>query len=104
MTFFDKFRKSHPEQSPRPLTPEQAEAVKPYIPLGGAAGALLVAREVTQEECPWLPRTLEPNEVLFRFTQQTYGACSSENGMPVSFVKDEYPFFQVPRDALIGEL
>lgn len=80
-----------------------------------ASHRLILKREVTLEECPWLPRALECDSEVFEYTGHTYGCCSytgimvaltepSSNHNPdcdaVSFVEGIEPFFELPCNAL----
>ncbi|MBC7581963.1 hypothetical protein H7097_03810 [Aeromicrobium sp.] len=47
---------------------------------------------------------MEAESVVYRFTGQTYGSCNPEEGLPVSYVPDEYPIFIIPYDAVIGDI
>jgi len=103
MSIFKRRREESGEE--QPITQEQAKAlIELYTPLGGEAAALIVAREVTIEECPWLDEPMPSGTLVHRFTLSTYGCCYLEEGIPVSIRADEYPFFELPRDALAGEL
>ncbi len=74
------------------------------ISIGGEAGALVVARTVTQEECEWLHEDVQAGELVYRFVLATYGVCNLDDGIPVSRQPNEYPFFELPRDSLVGEV
>lgn len=61
---------------------------------------IVTTREVTREECPWLPRDLVEGEEVFRYYGYTYG-CISPTGVAVSLDgQDVTPFLEVPRDAI----
>jgi len=61
---------------------------------------LELTRNVTKVECPWLDfDSLNKGSVVYKFNGITYG-CVSQNGVACSFVEDEYPFFELPRDAV----
>ena len=57
-----------------------------------------LSRDVTQEECNWLPRTLGKGEKVYLYTGPTYGVVGL--GIPVTEKPDELPFWEVPADAL----
>lgn len=57
-------------------------------------------RNVTPEECPWLPREMLYGETVYEFRGATYGYIGS--GIAVTFEADKGPFFELPRDALTG--
>lgn len=61
----------------------------------------IVTRLVTPEEDgDWLHRTFHPGEELYEFDGATYGCIDWNNGLAVSEVESEYPFFQFPYDAV----
>lgn len=61
---------------------------------------MVITRDVTPEECPWLPQTLHAGTEVFRYYGYDYG-CVSPNGVPVTLeAQDELPFYEVPRDAV----
>lgn len=62
--------------------------------------AYRLIRDVTQEECPWLDRDFEMNEVVYAYWGPTYG-CIGE-GSAVSLKRGETPFFELPIDCLDG--
>jgi hypothetical protein len=45
-------------------------------------------------------RKVEKGEVLYTFHGPTYGCVDSWNGIALSEVVDEYPFFEFPLDAV----
>lgn len=66
---------------------------------------LIVSRLVIpEEEGDWIPRTFWPGEILFEFTGPTYGCINWNNGIAVSEVEGENPFFEFPVDALARPL
>jgi len=59
-----------------------------------------LTRRVTKEECSWLERDYEIGETVFKCVQCTYG-CIGPAGMAVTKSSDgDYPFFEIPYDAL----
>lgn len=59
---------------------------------------LCLTRDVTLEECYWLPRSLFEGELVFEATDP-YGCCT-ENGRPVRLEQDpDSCYYEVPRDA-----
>ena len=60
---------------------------------------LIVDRLVTVDECPWLDEDVQPGTTVFTFSGQTYG-CIGPNGIAVSYSPYEYPFFEIPRNAI----
>ena len=60
---------------------------------------LCVTRKVSVEESNWLDRSVEPGEVVFRYTGVTYG-CITESGVAVSRGFNQPPFFELPMDAV----
>ncbi len=59
---------------------------------------LVLNRDVTKKECPWLPRTLRYGEAVYAYDGPTYGCIGS--GIAVTFEEDKAPFFELPRSAL----
>lgn len=60
---------------------------------------MLLTREVTKAECPWLNTDLADGTEIFRYYGYTYG-CVGPLGVPVTLVPNATPFFEVPRDAV----
>lgn len=60
---------------------------------------LVTTRTVTVDECPWLDEDLPEGTNLVRFTKTTYGCVNYNKGVACSYT-DDYPFFEVPIDAL----
>lgn len=59
-----------------------------------------VTRDVTRDECFWLLKTVPSGTTVYEALKPTYGCCSP-SGKPVSLNKDgDYPFFELPLDAL----
>ena len=58
-----------------------------------------VTRDVTIEECPWLDREFLNDEVVFEYTDYTYG-CISPDGIACCLEAGKEPFFELPADAL----
>lgn len=57
-------------------------------------------RDVSREEVPWMTRDLQKGEIVYECVKATYG-CISHTG--VACTNDEngnYPFFELPADAL----
>ena len=71
-------------------------------PIGNAATSYIVARTITDTECFWLSEPIKKGSVVHRFTGNTYGNCATEKHAIVSRVPHEYPFFEIPQDALIS--
>jgi len=59
----------------------------------------MVIREITLLECPWLNRTYEIGETVFRFHGRTY-SCIGNNGTAFCKEIDKTPFFELPNDAV----
>lgn len=55
-------------------------------------------RDVRKAECPWLDTDLPAGTEVLRFVGSTYGVVGA--GVAVSMVEGEYPFFEVPQDAV----
>ena len=62
---------------------------------------LILTRDVTQMECPWLDRGLKAGETVWSYHGCTYG-CVTPSGIAVSAKAAETPFFEVPADAVKG--
>lgn len=60
-------------------------------------------RDLTPEECGWLPETHPKGEKVFIYHGHAYG-CIGPGGVAVSLREGESPFFEVPRDALTPPL
>lgn len=60
---------------------------------------MVLTRDVTTTECPWLDRDLKAGEVVFRYPRYTYG-CVSILGIAVTVEADATPFFEVPKNAV----
>jgi len=57
-------------------------------------------RDVTLEECPWLPRELKQGDVVYSFIGCTYG-CITPTGTAVSLTgPDESVFYELPSAAI----
>lgn len=55
-------------------------------------------RELTTEECDWLDEAIPTGTELFIFGGATYG-CITPEGIAVSEVDGENPFFEIPRNS-----
>lgn len=63
----------------------------------------IIARELTQKECPWLKRNLSKGETVYRYSNFTYG-CIGEDGVAVSDKpNNENPFYEIPQDSVEWE-
>ena len=60
---------------------------------------LILVRDVSVNECPWLERPFKKGEVVFFYDRPTYG-CISEKGVAVTEVENKTPFFELPMSAL----
>ena len=58
-----------------------------------------LTRDVTRDECPWLDADLASGLEVHEFRGHTYG-CISPLGIAVSVKPGEYPFFEVPINAI----
>lgn len=56
-------------------------------------------RDVTQKECPWLPRDFKQGEIIYQYPAYTYG-CVSPNGFAATINFDELPFYEFPNDSV----
>ena len=59
---------------------------------------LILIREVTMEECPWLDRNMEEGELVEEFTGCTYG-CITYSGTACN-IKGMEGFRELPTNAL----
>lgn len=66
----------------------------------GISGLLM--RDITPSECNWLGETLKKGIVLFKYTGQTFGSITPY-GVAVCFEPNEFPFIEVPIDAVLWE-
>jgi hypothetical protein len=55
-------------------------------------------RDVTPKECEWLPRIFKKGEILYLYTGCTYGAI--DYGVAITEKLDEWPFLEMPLDAI----
>ena len=60
---------------------------------------LVLKRDVTQQECPWLNTDLKVGTTVWSYSGQVYG-CISPTGIAVTAKAAETPFFEVPRNAI----
>lgn len=60
---------------------------------------LVLVRDVTQEEAPWLDRDLKAGETVWSYSGHTYGVISPQ-GIAVTAKVAETPFFEIPLDAV----
>lgn len=61
---------------------------------------LITTREITNDECGWIMETIPEGTEVYTFHGCTYGAVDTVNGIAVSSVEGEYPFFEIPRNAV----
>jgi hypothetical protein len=59
---------------------------------------LILTRDVTTKECPWLDRDFKEGEKVFPYHGPTYGAISPA-GKACSIEEDKTPFFEFPHTA-----
>lgn len=60
---------------------------------------LVLKRDVTQKECPWLDADLLKGTAVWSYHGATYGVVSAV-GRAVTAKAAESPFFELPVDAL----
>ena len=60
---------------------------------------MIVTRNITTKECPWLDKDLDEGTTVFEYHGHTYG-CITEPGIAVSFKPNDGPFFEIPMDAV----
>lgn len=67
------------------------------------ATPVIVIRNVTSEECPWLDRDYLLGELLYVCERPTYGCVNEDIGFPATHDEGgDYPFFEFPLDAAIN--
>jgi hypothetical protein len=57
-------------------------------------------RKVTQEECSWLDRDYEIGEIVYECLFNTYGCISPYGIAATESTEGDYPFFEIPYNAL----
>jgi hypothetical protein len=60
---------------------------------------LITTRDITNDECDWITETIPDGTEVYSFSGITYG-CITDEGIAVTMVEDEYPFFEVPSNAV----
>lgn len=61
---------------------------------------LTLLRDVTQSECSWLECNLKAGWTFWEYTGCTYGCIDTMKGIAATWMTDQTPFFQIPRDAI----
>ena len=60
----------------------------------------VMTRTIDTFECPWLDATIIEGETLYPCHKPTYG-CIGPNGVAATYDPNgDYPFFEVPRNAI----
>lgn len=59
---------------------------------------LILKRDITQNECEWLPRELKQGETVYEYTGHTYG-CISETGIAV-LIQEDNSFYEIPLNSV----
>lgn len=60
----------------------------------------ILNRDVTRDECHWLPTTMIKGTHVYDFVGCTYG-CIRPSGIPIRFADtDDAPFLEVPADSV----
>jgi hypothetical protein len=59
----------------------------------------ILVRPITPKECPWLERTYEIGEIVFKYYGHTFG-CIGKKGFAFCTVINSLPFFELPLDAV----
>lgn len=62
------------------------------------SNAIQLIRDVTVEECPWLPRDFKKDEVVYEYYGHTYGVISP-GGIACTEINGETPFYEFPMSA-----
>lgn len=60
---------------------------------------LTLTRDITKEECSWLDRDYKKGEEVYDYHGCVYG-CVGFDGLAVTEVEDQTPFFELPKEAL----
>lgn len=63
------------------------------------AKVLVLTRDLTQQECPWLDHDLPAGTRFWTYEGHTYG-CVTPKGVAVTAKLAESPFFEVPLNAV----
>ena len=58
-----------------------------------------LTRNVTTEECHWLPRDFVAGEIVYKYDGYCYGVISP-NGTACTLIDSETPFYEFPTDSL----
>lgn len=61
---------------------------------------LKTTRTLTVKQYPWLDNDIPEGTTVYRYFGNKYG-CISHNGIGVTLVEGEEPFFEVPRDSVV---
>jgi hypothetical protein len=59
---------------------------------------MILNRDVTKTECPWLDEDLPAGLEVHQYNGCTYGCVGA--GVAVTMSPQQTPFFEVPRDAV----
>ncbi len=63
---------------------------------------LTLTRDVSKAECPWLEINLKSGSCVYEYTDHTFGCVDAMKGIACTWMPNEPPFFEVPRDAVSG--
>jgi hypothetical protein len=61
-----------------------------------------LSRDVTPDECHWLQRDYKAGERVYRCNRATYGAIGWRGTACTLSPDGDYPFFELPTDALVA--
>ena len=60
----------------------------------------ILTRTVTKNECKWLDKDVEKDEVIYECIEHDYG-CVGPTGTACTYESNGgYPFFELPKDSL----
>jgi hypothetical protein len=61
---------------------------------------VVLCRDLTKKECPWLDKDLKKGDVIYRFPRTSHQCVNTENGLACSYEHGKHPFFEIPFDAI----
>lgn len=61
-------------------------------------GCYMVTRDVTRDECPWLPESIPMGSLVYLYVGHTYMVIG--DSLPFTRRPQQPPFFELPRDAV----
>jgi len=58
-----------------------------------------VIKYIAKKKYPWLPHGIKKGTILYSYPSCTYG-CISPKGEAITFIEDQTPFYEVPKDSI----